>query len=97
MNCGSLNYVIFKILYPEKTMVWINAAEFMQMLNHNTPLNVLKLNTNENIIMDNTLIVINNAGWMAQPLELYNEKAMPDNSAIQLPITLSNNASCKSL
>ena len=43
-------------------MVCIKANEFMQMFNHNTPLNVLKLKTKENAIIDNTLIMINTAG-----------------------------------
>ena len=69
----------------------------MHKFKSNTPFNVFTSNNNIKDIREIMFIDIDNTGLIAQPLEQYKEKQIPANSAIQLPITLNNSASCKSL
>ena len=69
----------------------------MHKFNNKTPFNVFTSNNSINEISERMFIDIDKTGLIAQPLEQYKEKQIPANSAMQLPITLSNKASCKSL
>jgi hypothetical protein len=62
-----------------------------------TPFSVFTSNKNIKQKSEIMFIDIDNIGLIAQPLEQYIEKQIPANSAKQLPITLSNSATCKSL